>query len=62
MHQNAALFLLCCFWYCASVIPPAEKGADGEEAGNISAGTVSVSGAGVYGAEEENICTVYALF
>ena len=62
MHKAAAGLLYCCPGAGGSAVFPFQKRENGEEAGNISPVPVPVSGAGVYGAEEENICAVYALF
>ena len=61
MHKAAAWLLYCCPGIGDSSVFPFQKRENGKEAGNISSVPVSVSGAGVYGAEEENIYTVYAL-
>ena len=62
MHKAAAGLLYCCPDSGGSAVFSFPKRENGEETGNISPVPVSLSGAGVYGAEEENICTVYALF
>ena len=62
MHEDAAGLLYCCPGTGDPTVFPFQKRENGEEAGNIYPVPVSLSGAGVYGAEEENICTVYALF
>ena len=62
MHEAAAGLLYCCPGTGGSAVFPVQKRENGKETGNISPVPVSVSGAGVYSAEEENICTVYALF
>ena len=62
MHEAAAGLLYCCPGAGGSAVFPFQNRENGEEAGNISPVPVPVSGAGVYGAEEENICAVYALF
>ena len=61
MHKATAWLLYCCPGTGDSVVFPFQKRENGKKAGNISFVPISVSGAGVYGAEEENICTVYAL-
>ena len=62
MHKAAAELLYCCPGAGCSAVFPVQKRENGEETGNISPVPVPFSGAGVYGAEEKNICTVYALF
>ena len=61
MHKAAAGLLYCCPGAGGSAVFPVQKRENREETGNISPVPVSVSGAGVYGAEEKNIYTVYAL-
>ena len=62
MHKAAAGLLYCCPGAGGSAVFPVQKRENGEETGNISPVPVSLSGAGVYGAEEENVYTIYALF
>ena len=62
MHEDAAGLLYCCPGAGGSAVFPFQKRENGEETGNISPVPVPFSGVGVYGAEEENICAVYALF
>ena len=62
MHKAAAGLLYCCPGTGDPTVFPVQKRENGEEAGNIYPVPVALSGAGVYGAEEENISALYALF